>query len=151
MDGDDAWQKLGAAARYSKIFAENNECVVILLCQVNSDGVIRYAKSISEHSSNSWIWTPSSEDMEGATSITLDVRQMKGRNQQRFPFKIGLDLELMRLKDVEDPYSFKGEKQEKQQERGGRSSGKVKDQTSRVTVSEDGPEIDEDYVESLKD
>lgn len=49
VDGDDAWQKLGAVARYCKIWAEANNAIVILLCQISAEGVIRYARSIAEH------------------------------------------------------------------------------------------------------
>ena len=49
LDGDDQWLRLGAIARQAKINADNEKRVNILLCQVNEDGSIRYAKSISEH------------------------------------------------------------------------------------------------------
>lgn len=49
LDGDDQWLRLGAIARQSKINADNEHRVNILLCQVNDDGKIRYARSISEH------------------------------------------------------------------------------------------------------
>ena len=49
IDGDDQWQKLGAVARYCKVYAENHNEIVVLLCQVNDEGKIRYAQAIKEH------------------------------------------------------------------------------------------------------
>lgn len=49
LDGDDQWLRLGAIARQAKTNAETEHRVNILLCQVNDDGKIRYARSISEH------------------------------------------------------------------------------------------------------
>ena len=157
VDGDDAWQKLGQAARYSKIYAENNNCVVILLCQVSQEGVVRYARSIAEHSSNSWIWTPSQDDTD--EELELLVKQVKGRNQDRFHFKIGINRAISRLYEVANPYDFSNMPEEKPQQYKGKKSqpdGKQskEKQTRRVQISEDGPIIDadeaEEYVEKLK-
>lgn len=52
VDGDDAWQKLGAVARYCKVYAEVHNKIVVLLAQVSEDGKIRYAQAIKEHSNN---------------------------------------------------------------------------------------------------
>lgn len=49
VDGDDAWQKLGAVARYCKIYAEVHHIIVVMLCQVSEEGKIRYAQAIKEH------------------------------------------------------------------------------------------------------
>lgn len=157
VDGDDAWQKLGGVARYAKIFAENNNCVNILLCQVSEDGAIRYARSISEHSSSSWIWTPKSDELEGKTKIILDVRQAKGRNQSRFPFSMGIDLETMRMFEVDNPYEMKVKEAEKNNGKGNakyKNKQSVGDQKSRIQINEEGVKITdaehEDFVESLK-
>jgi hypothetical protein len=158
VDGDDAWQKLGGAARYAKIDAENNNCVNNLLVQVNQDATIRYAKAIGEHSSNSWIWTPAAQDMEGETKIELEVRQVKGRNQSRRSFKIGVDLETMRLFVPDNPYDINPKPSEKSGKERGVSRKSVESlgqQKSRVTIDEDGAHIDEsdgtaeEYAEKL--
>jgi intein/homing endonuclease/archaellum biogenesis ATPase FlaH len=47
--GDDAWQKLGDIARFAKVFAKNNGCIVVLLAQVSPEGMIRYSRAVEEH------------------------------------------------------------------------------------------------------
>jgi replicative DNA helicase/intein/homing endonuclease len=47
--GDDQWRKLGDVARFAKVFAKNNNCIVILLAQVNGEGIIRYSRAVEEH------------------------------------------------------------------------------------------------------
>lgn len=97
VDGDDQWLQLGATARYAKINAENNNRVNILLCQVGDDGKVRYARSISEHSSNSWVWTATKESKE--TGITK-IEQPKSRNSLSFPFEVQFDYATMRVLSV---------------------------------------------------
>lgn len=48
-DSDDQWRQLGKMARLAKINAKNTNRVNILLCQVDQEGKIRYARSIAEH------------------------------------------------------------------------------------------------------
>ena len=71
--------------------------VNILLCQVNDEGKIRYARSISEHSNNSWIWVANKEAKE--TGI-MRVEQPKARNSLAFPFLIKMDWQYMRIEEV---------------------------------------------------
>jgi replicative DNA helicase len=97
MDGDDQWRQLGAVARYGKINAENQNRVVILLCQVDESGKIRYARAISEHSSNSWIWIATKETKE--TGLTK-IEQPKSRNSKSFAFYVKFDYSKMRARGV---------------------------------------------------
>lgn len=97
VDGDDMWRALGSVARYAKINAEIENRVNILLCQVGEDAKIRYARAISEHSSNSWIWVATKETKaEGITKI----EQPKSRNSLAFPFTIKIAYEFMRLEEA---------------------------------------------------
>ena len=97
VDGDDMWRALGSVARYAKINAEVENRVNILLCQVSDDGKIRYARAISEHSSNSWIWVATKESKE--TGETL-IEQPKSRNSLAFPFRVKMVYEYMRVEDM---------------------------------------------------
>jgi replicative DNA helicase len=97
VDGDDMWRALGAVARYGKINAEVENRVNILLCQVGDDAKIRYARAISEHSSNSWIWVA---DRESKETGTTRIEQPKSRNSQAFPFTVKILYEYMRVEDV---------------------------------------------------
>ena len=98
VDGDDMWRALGAVARYAKINAEVENRVNILLCQVGDDAKIRYARAISEHSSNSWIWVATREAKELGI---MKIEQPKSRNSMAFPFSVKMDYEHMRIEDVE--------------------------------------------------
>jgi replicative DNA helicase len=100
-DADDAWQKLGAMARTAKINAKSTKRVNILLCQVSEDGKVRYARSISEHSNNSWVWvTPKAEREKDVGRIR--VEQPKSRNSRSFPFDIGIHWSHMNVVPVEN-------------------------------------------------
>jgi len=94
VDGDDQWRALGSVARYAKINAEIEGRVNILLCQVSDDGKIRYARAISEHSSNSLIWINSKEQKE--SGITR-IEQPKSRNSMAFPFSVKFVWDQMRI------------------------------------------------------
>jgi len=101
VDGDDAWQKLGAAARTAKVNAKATNRVNVLLCQVSEDGKIRYARSISEHSNSSWVWV--TDKNERAKPIgRIRVEQPKSRNSRAFPFEIGIEWAFMRVVSVEN-------------------------------------------------
>jgi len=97
VDGDDMWRALGSVARYAKINAEVENRVNILLCQVSDDAKIRYARAISEHSSNSWVWVATKESKESGLT---KIEQPKSRNSLAFPFTIKLEYEFMRVSEA---------------------------------------------------
>lgn len=98
VDGDDSWQKLGAVARYCKIWAEANDAIVVLLAQVSGDGVIRYARSIAEHANYAWTFIANSQTQE---QEILNIEQVKARNGERFPFVLKATMANMRVRDLE--------------------------------------------------
>ena len=100
VDGDDAWAKLGAVARTAKINAENTNRINILVCQVNDDLKIRYARSISEHSTNSFVWTAKKEDREKEIG-RIRIEQPKSRNNRSYPFDVGFNWANMRIQSIE--------------------------------------------------
>jgi replicative DNA helicase len=99
-DGDDSWQALGAIARLAKVNASATKTINILLCQVNEDGKIRYARAISEHSNNSFIWVTKKEEREKEVGV-IKVEQPKARNSASYPFEIGFHWAWMKVVDVE--------------------------------------------------
>lgn len=103
-DDDNSWLKLGAMARCAKINAESTNRVNVLLCQVSDEGKIRYARAISEHSTNSWIWTVKKEEREKEVGrIVID--QPKSRNSGSFPFEVGFKwghMEVVGVDNVSD-------------------------------------------------
>lgn len=97
-DGDDAWQKLGAIARYCKVYAETNNMLVVLLAQLSDEGMIRYARAIQEHANYMWkfIATETTREQE-----IINVEQAKARNGRLFPFTLRALMNTMRVRDLE--------------------------------------------------
>lgn len=131
VDGDDAWQKLGAVARFCKVYAENHSKIVVLLCQVSDEGKIRYARAIAEHSNTCWIFVSTKATRENEI---INVEQIKARNGRLFDFTLSAKLDVMRIGDldIEEKEKYVQEKQEKQEKRG---KGKDRD---RSDASEKG-------------
>ena len=98
VDGDNAWQALGNAARTAKIWAKNNNKIVILLAQLSDDGAIRYSKAIKDHANLMWTWAFTDENRE--TGI-IDIVQQKARNQDPFDFQLGIEFKTMRIFDLD--------------------------------------------------
>lgn len=100
-DGDDSWRQLGAIARKAKVNAEGTNRANVLLCQVAEDGKVRYARSISEHSTNSWVWNAPKEEREKQVG-RIKVEQPKSRNSRSFPFEIGINWSYMSIVPVDE-------------------------------------------------
>jgi hypothetical protein len=98
VDGDDAWQKLGAVARYCKIYAEAHNIIVVLLCQVSDEGVIRYARSIAEHANYAWKFVATAATREHEI---INIEQLKARNGRMFDFTLRALLAVMQIRDLE--------------------------------------------------
>lgn len=97
VGGDDSWQKLGAAARFAKVFANNNDCMVILCAQLSESGAIKYSKAIQEHSNTMWTWI---YDETAQQTGIVEVNTLKGRNQTPITFYLKLDFSKMRITDI---------------------------------------------------
>jgi replicative DNA helicase len=98
-DGDDMWRKLSAVARYCKIHAEAEDCVVILLVQVDEDGKVRYSRGVAEHANNALLWWNKAEIKE---SGIMRVEQIKSRNSLAFPFTLRQLQEFMDIESAPD-------------------------------------------------
>ena len=97
MDGDDQWRKMGSAARYCKINAGTTNRVIILLVQINDDGVIRYSKAVQEHANNSFMFVTNAETRELGI---INIKQGKARNQKMFDFTLKTEANKMRVFDM---------------------------------------------------
>lgn len=95
-DGDDQVKQLGRVARVGKVNAIATNRVNVLLCQVSEDLKIKYARAISEHSTNSWIWTAPKAEREKAVG-EIDIEQPKSRNSRSYPMKVGFEWAFMRI------------------------------------------------------
>lgn len=96
-DGEDQWRKLGQIARFGKVYAENNNKVVVMLAQVNDEGKLRYSQAVKEHSSLSWVFVATKESKEKGY---INIEMLKSRNQVNRPFTLGVDYEKMRVRDL---------------------------------------------------
>lgn len=98
VDGDDQWRKLSEAARFCKIFAEDNSMNIIALAQLSKEGEIRYSKGILEHANNSFSWVFGKKELE--TNI-VEIEQKKARMSQRFNFYLKMDFSTMTVSDLD--------------------------------------------------
>lgn len=97
-DSDDQWRKLGAIARYAAVYADIHNKVVILLCQVNEEGRIKYSQTMKEHAAVMWSFVATKESKEqGYIKFVVD----KSRNQDGRPFSMKIDYATSRVTDFE--------------------------------------------------
>jgi hypothetical protein len=127
VDGDDAWQKLGQVARYCKIYAEIHHLLIVMLCQVNEEGEIRYAKSIREHSNYMWSFYANKETREAEI---LNIVQQKARNGELFDFSLATKMAFMQVrgmsKEEKDNYQSKSNTHNKNKGKSGSGSDSKK-------------------------
>ena len=105
IDDENQWLRLGTIARRAKVNAEVTNRINVLLCQVSDNGKIRYSGAVKEHSTSSWVWTPSVEDKE---SGLVRIEQIKSRNSQPFPFSLRFKWNRMQVESVDDSAESEG-------------------------------------------
>jgi len=96
-DGEDQWRKLGAATRYAKIHAEATNSLIIVLAQLDQQGVIRYSRAMAEHMNNLWAFVANKDTREAGI---INIEQQKARNQRMFSFSLKIDSDMMRVYDL---------------------------------------------------
>ncbi len=142
VDGDDAWQKLGAVARYCKVYAESHNKIVVLLAQVSEEGKIRYAQSIKEHSNNCWIFVSTKQTRENEI---INVEQLKARNGRLFDFTLSAKLDVMRISDLDvDEREKYSQAQEEQSEKKGKPGKKDKGKKGKKNREREDRNSDEE-------
>jgi len=97
VSDENQWLKLGNVARYCKIFASNNNCIIVLVAQLSEEGKVRYSRAISEHSDYAWYFMATKETKENEI---MNIEQGKGRNAELFPFSLRAQLSTMRIGDL---------------------------------------------------
>lgn len=110
VGGDDSWQKLGAAARFAKVFAGANKCVVILCAQLSDEGQIKYSRAITEHSSVTFNWI---YDETAKQTGIINVGMKKARNMKPLDFNLKMDFEHMIVRDVTEQEKLNYQEQSK--------------------------------------
>jgi hypothetical protein len=96
-DGEEQWKELGKIARFCKIHAEAENCVVILLVQVNEDGKVKYSSGMAEHATNALLWSNIKEIKETGMMFVI---QLKSRNSSADPFRMRQNHEFMDIEEV---------------------------------------------------
>jgi replicative DNA helicase len=128
VDGDDQWQKLGAVARYCKVYAETHNIIIVLLCQVSEEGKIRYAQAIKEHSNYCWTFVSTKETREAGI---MCISQIKARNGELFDFNLKTNMAHMRVRSMtseeRDAQSSKSVTTSKKGKNGGKTGGSVRE------------------------
>jgi hypothetical protein len=115
MDTEDQWRKLGAAARYAKVYTRTSNSAATLLAQLSDEGEIRYSRAIKEHASLMWQW------MRPDDSGLIIIKQTKARNLKSFDFPLQMNFATMQVTDVDmsqvtdrtGEYSARSEKRRK--------------------------------------
>lgn len=96
-DDEEQWKSLGKVARFCKIHAEAENCVVILLVQVNEEGKVKYSSAMVEHATNALLWSNFKEIKE--TGI-MYVIQLKSRNSSADPFRMRQNHQFMDIEEI---------------------------------------------------
>lgn len=153
VDGDDAWQKLGAVARYCKIYAESNNIIIVLLAQVSDEGVIRYARAIAEHANYAWKFVATNATRE---QEIINIEQLKARNGRMFDFTLKAKMNIMQVRDLDvDEKEEIEDKKTTKKGKGGKDNkykkgkSKVNKGEEDATPSKSSPS--KDYLKDLSD
>lgn len=138
VDGDDAWQKLGAVARYCKVYAETNNMIIVLLAQLSEDGLVRYARSIKEHANYMWQFIATSTTRE---QEIINIEQTKARNGRLFDFTLRATMSTMQVRDLDveekDALSDANHKKSTNKPDGGKNNKFKKDKLGKTTPDKD--------------
>jgi len=98
MDEKDQWKALSAVVREAKIFSEAEGCLVIILCQLDSeDDRIRYSKGMLEHADVAWLWNYSKPEQRETHRIPM--RQAKGRDSILLQWELEEAFEVMQIRN----------------------------------------------------
>ena len=97
----DQWKLLSDITRECKIFSQENNCLIVLLAQLDSDDDrIRYSKGILENADNAWVWNYSKQEQRDLHQ--LPIKQLKARDQELFPFDLRENFGCMQVLNVDE-------------------------------------------------
>jgi hypothetical protein len=99
IDEKDQWKALSSIVRQAKIFSAENNCLVILLAQLDSeDDRIRYSKGMLEHADTAWTWNYYKPEQR--ETKVLPIKQIKARDQELYPFELAEMFETMTIDNM---------------------------------------------------
>lgn len=152
VDGDDAWQKLGAVARYCKIYAEAHNMIIVLLAQLSEEGIVRYARSLVEHANYAWTFVATNATRE---QEIINVEQKKARNGRLFPFTLRSQMATMRVRDLEpeekDELEDSKQRKNTKDASGGKGNKYKKEKLGKKDDSPAQSKPSKDYLKDLSD
>ena len=87
-------QILGDIVRYAKRMAQQMNCVIVLLAQLNEEGQIRGSRAIGHHANFWFKWECTEEDKQKGF---LTIEQSKARGSEQYDFYLTADFAHMRM------------------------------------------------------
>jgi replicative DNA helicase len=100
--GEDQWRKLGDVLAFSKSYARNENCIIIILVQITKELRLKYSSTMLEHCDLAWFWI---KDQMAMDSNIYKITVPKARKQKPFDFYIVFDTDIATVKDT--PKDFK--------------------------------------------
>jgi len=99
LDQDNQWRVLSEIVRQAKIFSQENNCLVIILVQLDlEDGKIRYSRGMVEHADVVWKWDYSKPEQRELHIIPMNVTKM--RDGELVNFDLKEEFYVMRISDI---------------------------------------------------
>lgn len=87
-------QILGDIVRYAKRMAQQMNCVIVLLAQLNEEGQIRGSRAIGHHANFWFKWECTDEDKQKGF---ITIEQAKARGGEQYDFYVTADFAHMRM------------------------------------------------------
>lgn len=99
VDEDNQWKVLSAIIRKCKIFSREAKCLVIVLCQLDTDSdKIRYSRGMKEHADVVWQWNYSKKEQRELKLLPIDVT--KARDGELIGFNLGERFDVMNVENL---------------------------------------------------
>jgi replicative DNA helicase len=106
--GKAMWESLGDHARAAKLAANNLNAAMVLLCQYDDqENKLKYSKAITANAHFVWAWE---HDNVAKESGIIEVKQLKARNAEVYPFLLQKDFKTMTFQDYSGPAPIREEK-----------------------------------------
>jgi hypothetical protein len=97
------WENLGDITRGFKAVARQNDCVVIVMAQLDEEtNKVKYSKAMRHHSSYVWKWTYGEEQEDSGRIL---VEQEKARHCRRFSFPLVVNFSNMSFLDAPEEFN----------------------------------------------
>lgn len=100
------WKQLSDICREAKRYTLKNDCLIVMLAQLDDDNKIRYSRAVKEHSDVCWMWNVQDSDRDAGK---FTVNQTKGRNQGLMSFDVGVKFDCFQIFDLGDGMPESGE------------------------------------------